>query len=209
MQLPLGHDPVLCKKGGYGEYYRDEIIKSNINEESSVDNKCVNVCINDNVKTVNFHSQVKIQVNNKVGDSVAQKKYGHNVDCNQMLKVNSEGTSQSGCQADVLCPTGDCKCLCIVRDSSLGAASGLIANFKNNIYNTNSTSSNVADPNGIVGPRVIPVTIHNNAIVMPQNYSDTFVEQYRFDFTNWHFVQNNTGNTMCIVYIPHLQNHGS
>ena len=166
MQLPLGHDPVLCKKGGYGKCYKDEINISNINKEHSVDNKCINVCINVNVETIN----------SRVSDTSAQSKYGHNVGYNQMLQVNSESTSQSGCRADVLCPTGDCKGLCMISNSSIGAACGLNANFKNDTNNTNSTSSNVVDLNDIVGPRVIPVTNHNNTIVRPQSYSVTSAE---------------------------------
>ena len=74
---------MLCKKGGYGECYKDKINISNINKEHSVDNRCINVCINANVETVNSW----------VNDSSAQSKYGHNVDYNQLLQVNSEGTS--------------------------------------------------------------------------------------------------------------------
>ena len=93
----------------------------------------------------------------------------------------------------------------MISNSSIGAVYGLNANFKNDTNTTNSTSSNVADLKGIMGPRVIPVTNHNNTIVMPQNYSVTYAERYRIDFTNWHFIQHGNGNTTCIVYIPNLK----
>ena len=181
--------------GGSGKCYGNKLIKSDINWKSSVDNKSVNICTNDNVKTVNS-SQLNIQFDSKISDN------------NPVLKVNSEGTSQSGCRADVLCPIGDCKCLCMVRNSSMGAASGSIANCKNDTNNTNSTSNDITDQNSTVGPRAIPVTYHHNAIVTPQSYSDTSVERYRIDFTNWHFVQHDTGYAICIVHIRNLEIKG-
>ena len=141
--------------GGHGRSYGDELIKSDINWKSNVDNKSVSVCINDNVKTVNFPSQLNIQIDSKINDN------------NQVIKVNSEDTSQSGCRADVLCPIGDCKCLCMVRNSSMGAVSGAIANCINDTNNTNSTFNDITDQNSTVGPRAIPVTYHHNAIVPP------------------------------------------
>ena len=123
--------------------------------------------------------------------------------CHQKVKMNSEDTRGPGCQVKILCPIGDKEGQNYVGESSSGAVPRPEANHSNT-NNTNSTWCNVAGPR-VMRPRAIPVICHDNDIITTPNRSDTYIKQYRIDFTNWHFVKHDTGSSACVVHIPNLQ----